>query len=366
MLGLQRQGLFIMAILLTMKQWWHSLPDSVRLSPPAQWLKAKALERLPTVNHTMASTDNELKSDLAPIASVIAPPKPAKQQVINSLEELDTMLQRLDAMAAISDDELRRGFTLFKMQMPLTLPADPDSPEYRAVQMQLYAWLHGKPYQNTNEVTHFDVATNTRQPFPFSTQSTQTVGNQLIAIGFLIKTLNLKANAKVLEFGPGWGNTTVWLARMGYAVTAIDIEPRFVELIQARAKAKQLTIDVRQGDFTAIKQLNQRYDAVVFFECFHHCADHQTLIASLDKVVAPHGKVVFAAEPITDAFADPWGLRLDGESLWAIRKHGWLELGFRETYFRQLLAKHGWRVTKTICPETPWGEIFVATRSGEA
>jgi hypothetical protein len=36
-----------------------------------------------------------------------------------------------------------------------------------------------------------------------------------------------------------------------------------------------------------------------------------------------------AAEPITDDFGEPWGLRLDGMSAWSIRKHGWLELGFQ-------------------------------------
>ncbi len=342
------------------KKAWHTIPDAIRLSSSAQWIKNRVLGSASA--ETSAVITNVIPDPVSPVPESSPSTTP---RVIATLDELDAMFKQLEAMAAISDDELRRGFTLFQMHMPFALPTDPDSDEYRAVQMRLYEWLHGKPYQNTNEITPFDVATNTHKPFPFSTQSAQTVGNQLIAIGFLIKTLNLKANASVLEFGPGWGNTTVWLARMGYAVTAIDIEPRFVELIQARAKAKQVTLDVRQGDFTAINQLDQRYDAVVFFECFHHCADHQALIASLDKVVAPQGKVVFAAEPITDAFADPWGLRLDGESLWAIRKHGWLELGFRETYFRQLLDKHGWQVVKTVCAETPWGEIFVATRKSE-
>lgn len=114
-----------------------------------------------------------------------------------------------------------------------------------------------------------------------------------------------------------------------------------------------------------IHTLDRQFDAVLFFECFHHCANHQQLVAGLDRVVAPGGKVLFAAEPILDEFPIPWGLRLDGESLWAIRQHGWLELGFQESYFRRLMERHGWSVERADCAETPWGNILVATRRGQ-
>lgn len=45
-----------------------------------------------------------------------------------------------------------------------------------------------------------------------------------MAIGFIIKNLQLPPNARILEFGPGWGNLTIALAKMGFQVTAIDIE----------------------------------------------------------------------------------------------------------------------------------------------
>lgn len=272
------------------------------------------------------------------------------------------MLRMLDEAQAISDDALRQGFTQFSMQFPMDLPADPDSPAYRAVQLKLYEWLHGKPYSASNEVTGFDVNAAASRPFPFYTESPQTTGSHLIAIGHLIRTLNLPPKSSILEFGPGWGNTTVWLARMGYQMTAVDIEKNFIALIRERARRKSLHVDAIEGDFSLIHQFDRQFDAVLFFECFHHCSDHHALIAGLDRVVAPGGKVIFGAEPITDDFPIPWGLRLDGESLWAIRKNGWLELGFQETYFRKLLARHGWELTKSVCSETPWGVIFTATR----
>lgn len=346
-------------LLINARQIWAILPPTLRRSHPAQWLKRKVVKRL------IKNRTPDLAVSGPPVESVpqlVCEPGPKR---VSTLDELDGMLKMLDAMEAISDDELRRGFTKFNMQFPLDLPKDPDSREYRASQMKLYEWLHGKPYSVNNEVSSFDTKAAASKPFPFYTESPQTVGCHLISIGHLIRTLDLKPKSAILEFGPGWGNTTVWLARMGYSVTAVDIEKNFIELINERARRKNLQVETIQGDFSLINKFEKKFDAVLFFECFHHCSDHQSLIASLDAVVAPGGKVIFAAEPITDDFPIPWGLRLDGESLWAIRKNGWLELGFQETYFRKLLAHHGWKVDKSVCPDTPWGVIFIATRSSD-
>ena len=333
---------------------WPYVPLSIRRSQFAARLKARALG--PAVHVAPA----------VPVAPPVPAPVPAPgPRVVSTLEEVDEMLRMLDKAAAISDDELRRGFTQFHMQFPLELPADPDSPEYRASQMKLYEWLHGKPYAVSNEVSAFDVQSAASRPFPFFTESPQTVGNHIISIGHLIRTLNLPPKSSILEFGPGWGNTTLWLARMGYDVTAVDIEQNFVDLIRERARRKSLQVNAMQGDFSMIHSFDRQFDAVLFFECFHHCSDHQALIAGLDRVIAPGGKAVFAAEPITDDFPIPWGLRLDGESLWAIRKNGWLELGFQERYFRDLMARHGWELNKSVCPETPWGVILTATRRAQ-
>jgi protein-L-isoaspartate O-methyltransferase len=286
-------------------------------------------------------------------------------RVVSSLSELDQIMQELDAAAAISDGELRRVFTTFAMEFPVDLPDDPYSKEYADRQFEVYRYLHGEPYHPSNEVTVFDVQTAADKPFPFYTESPQTVGAQLIAIGHLIRTLNLPPKSTILEFGPGWGNTTLCLARMGYKVSAIDIEKRFVDLIAERARRKRLDVEIIHGDFSLIHDLGRQYDAVLFFECFHHCADHRSLIEGLKKVVAPGGKVVFAGEPITDDFPIPWGFRLDGESLWAIRRQGWCELGFQESYFRDLMGRYGWALSKHVCAETQWGVVFVATHRGE-
>ena len=80
------------------------------------------------------------------------------------------------------------------------------------------------------------------------------------------------------------------------------------------------------------------------------------------------GIAVFAAEPITDAFPLPWGVRMDGMSVWSIRRFKWLELGFQESYWRRIMQEHGWTIEKYVCTDTTIGTIFKArkTRSARA
>ncbi len=229
---------------------------------------------------------------------------------------------------------------------------------------ELYRFLRGEGYDVSAESTPFDVEAAVVAPFPYSTQSAQTVGNQLMAIGHIIKTMDLPPGSRVLELGPGWGNTTLALAQMGHHVTAMDIDPKFGDLIRERARRAGVEIDVRTADFSSVETLSSTFDAVLFFESFHHSSDHLALLQQLDRVVAPGGQLVFAAEPISDALPAPWCLRLDGESLWAIRKNGWFELGFQARYFLETLDRFGWTTTQSLCADTPWGSVFVARRRG--
>ena len=65
------------------------------------------------------------------------------------------------------------------------------------------------------------------------------------------------------------------------------------------------------------------------------------MLSQLHDLLAQGGVILFAAEPIVD-LPYPWGLRLDGQSLWSIRQLGWLELGFDRSYFMQALRDTGW------------------------
>lgn len=273
-------------------------------------------------------------------------------QAINTLDELDAMLGECDRAA--TDDDLRRVFSRFMMSPQAALPAevraDPLGDAYHSAQMSLYERISGRTYSLLNEHTPFDVAAAVTRPFPYSTGSCSTAGDHLVTIGQFLKVLSLAPESRILELGPGWGNTTLALAALGHRVTAVDVEPSFCELIRRRAAQSGLEIEVVDADFRWVNTVEQPYDAIIFFECFHHAADHLTLLRSLHHALRPGGRVYLGAEPILTDFPIPWGIRLDGQSLWSVRKFGWMELGFSKAYFEQAFAATGWIGTQHALP----------------
>jgi 2-polyprenyl-3-methyl-5-hydroxy-6-metoxy-1,4-benzoquinol methylase len=284
---------------------------------------------------------------------------------LSKIEELDEMLNECERAAAISDDALRDVFNNYTFTTQVDVPADPFSKEYWQYQMDFYEKISGKKYRHENEVTKFDIEESIRRPYPYHTDSHLRAGEHYQAIGFLLRSMSLPHSARILEFGPGWGNTTLALARLGHKVTAVDVESSFCELIRRRAALYNLDVNVINDDFFLAERIEGQFDAVVFFECFHHCADHNRLLTALDRVVAPGGAIYFGSEPISADFPTPWGLRLDGESLWAVRRMGWMELGFHDDYFREALARKGWIGARFASRDMSWNCVWKAMRRDE-
>jgi ubiquinone/menaquinone biosynthesis C-methylase UbiE len=281
---------------------------------------------------------------------------------IRTLSELDQKLGECDRAA--SDDELRQVFATFRMDPPPGVPDDPFSPEYREFQLDFYSRIAGKAYSVANEATVFEVADAERRPFPFCTGSSLTTGESLISTGFILRAMDLAPTSRVLELGSGWGTMTAVLAMLGHQVTAVDTEERFCELLRRRADRDGFDVTMVHADFSWVEQTDQVFDAVLFTSSFHHAADHLGLLRALHRVVTPEGRIFFGSEPIQPDLSYPWGLRLDGQSLWSIRKHGWLELGFREDYFAEALKRAGWLGRKHVAADPPWLTVWEARRRG--
>lgn len=283
-------------------------------------------------------------------------------EIIRSLDQIDQKLREINvAAAANSDAAVRQVFADFAMDFTefyRDLPADPFSNEYYSYQMGLYETLAGKSYEVKNEVSIFDGNAAITRPFPYSSGNPTTAGMHLSALGFVISGIQLPFGSRIIEFGAGWGNTTLALAMLGYDVTVVEIEERFCELIRNRAKLHGVSVNVINGDFLSCENMTEQYDGALFYECFHHCSDHMRLLRGLHKIIKPGGTLYLGAEPIKHDFPIPWGLRLDGESLWAIRQNGWMELGYRVDYFQEALKRTGWRGTVTVSQDAGWANLW--------
>jgi ubiquinone/menaquinone biosynthesis C-methylase UbiE len=258
-----------------------------------------------------------------------------------ALADLDAVLAEAARRFEVSEDDGRAYLLGFRV-MPPRRPADPFSDAYRAWVFDLYRAVSLRDgYAVDHESSPFDFDAAVVRPHPFATGSATVVGDDRSARGAVVKALGLAAPARVVEFGAGWGNLTSDLATMGHDVTAVEVDAGFCRLIERRVPAARVV----KADMLSFAREPDGgpYDAAVFYESFHHCADHLAMLGHLHDVVTPGGVVVMGAEPV-DVLAYPWGLRLDGLSLWSTRRYGWLELGFDERYFAAAMARTGWAV----------------------
>jgi SAM-dependent methyltransferase len=289
---------------------------------------------------------------------------------LGSLEDFDSLFRKtLEGNREVTPETMS-VFTRAYLKIPPdpAFSLDPFSPEYAAAQMRFYARVAEKSYATANEATPLDFEKDKDNFFPYNTRSGEFVGGQLLSHGFLIRNMNLKPGARIVEFGPGWGNTLMHLAMMGYETTAVEVNKPFIELMRYRAGLHGRSIATVESDMVEFARTSgEKYDAAVFVGCFHHCHDPIAMVGYLDRIIADGGTVYFADEPIfpsrAPAMPYPWGLRLDGNSLYYTRNFGWLEMGYQEAFFREMLRRAGWKVESV--PSTIKGveDLFIARRS---
>jgi SAM-dependent methyltransferase len=229
--------------------------------------------------------------------------------------------------------------------------------------MALYANISGQVGYNPwlVEPIPLDVDNNVDPYFfPFNTKNPDHIGNHLVAVGHILKALSPgpSAGKTVLEYGCGNGFTTIFLATAGYDVTAVDINADALKVLGRLSARRGLNVRTHNGVFGDIPIQGARFDHILFYEAFHHCIGFADLLRTMHGQIKPGGSVIFAGEPVFPDFSKPWGLRLDGASLWEIRTNGWLELGFREDFFEEALRRTGWSMQKLSYDGFP--PLFIA------
>jgi len=260
-------------------------------------------------------------------------------KAMTSLEEFDRELDRIDRH---SDPETHvRLLGELWLNHPWTPPADPMSPEYRQAVMQMYFEVSGRSTYEASVNEWVPDLGPIEQVHPYSSGSSLLLGEHLMAVGFLIRAMGLTPGMNVLEFGPGYGNTTIELARFGAHVTAVDLISNYLELVGKRTQGLAGKVELVRSDMLEFRP-TKKYDRILFFQCFHHCSDPVRMLEQMKDWLAPGGIILFAGEPITEGFPVPWGLRTDGMSAYYIRRFGWLELGFNSSFFKKLLTTQGW------------------------
>lgn len=218
----------------------------------------------------------------------------------------------------------------------------PDSPAYRSFWEDTHFSILGETYDaKRHENFDFDLAQMIECPYPYITKEPTIIAQQVRDWANVLEAIDLPRDSRILEMGAGWGNTSLLLAQSGFDVSVLDINPLYLNLITERCHRLGLKIDTIEGEFQDITKLDQQYDAVLFYESFHHCLEHGELLRSLKTRLTKGGRVYFAGEPIIENAPYAWGLNPSGEALFQMHTHGWMELIFDRRYFETLLDSFG-------------------------
>ncbi|MBM0203769.1 class I SAM-dependent methyltransferase [Micromonospora sp. STR1s_5] len=269
------------------------------------------------------------------------------------IDELDGVLDQADQL--IHSDYAAAMALLGSVSVDIAPPrsADPFSRDYSEWVMTTYRDIaeidEYRPSINEAD-TNVAVDIPLDRYFPYSTHDLDFIGRYLTGVGMILSALKQPPGSRIVEYGVGWAHVSAALARAGYDVTCVDIEPKFLQLARRQAESVGCTVATHHGRFgeRPFPPDAPKADAVVFFEAFHHAFEHLEVLRRLRKdVLRPGGVLVLAAEPVHPGFPYPWGIRPDGHALWAVRRHKWMELGFQEDYLLRALAREGFVTTRT-------------------
>jgi len=175
----------------------------------------------------------------------------------------------------------------------------------------------------------------------------------MFATGMIMKHSGLKAGAWALEYGAGFAQTALTLARMCVNVDTVDICPILCRHVKTQSEFYEVNLHPFNATFGSNPRGTQKYDLIFFFESFHHCLDFIEVIPALKNFLNPKGKVLLTGEPITlpgnPYVPYPWGLRLEALVVAVIRAQRWFELGFQEDFICNLFTNFGFTARKHDC-----------------
>ena len=159
------------------------------------------------------------------------------------------------------------------------------------------------PYEHSHwsdEIAYFDSIAGTRDVVPLDRQIVARYANPVgsRSIDFMFRVAGDFNGKRVLDVGAGTGEDSLVLAALGAEVTALDISPGSLRVLEQRAQMSGLVDRIKTfaspiEEFVALKQ----FDLVWVHAFLHHVIPNLPVaLETITKSLAPGGRVV-VSEP---------------------------------------------------------------------
>jgi SAM-dependent methyltransferase len=135
---------------------------------------------------------------------------------------------------------------------------------------------------------------------------------------FIAAELALPERAEVMDLACGFGRHAIGMARLGYRVTGLDFNPRYLEIAAADAAAAGVTVTWRTGDMREIGALKAFDGVYSFFTSFGYFEDddNEKVLAGVARALRPGGRFLL------DMANRDWILTHPQSRTWTQREDG--------------------------------------------
>ncbi len=174
---------------------------------------------------------------------------------------------------------------------------------------------------------------------------------------FIAESLALSATGEVLDLACGFGRHAIGMAALGYRVTGVDFNPRYLDIARADAATAGVTVTWRTADMRSLG-IEHAFDGVYsFFTSFGYFEDddNERVLAQVARALRPGGRFLL------DVAHRDWLLTHPQQRTWTQREdtallmeETELELVTSRVHSRQLLIQPegGTQVTKEFSLRT--------------
>ncbi len=102
-----------------------------------------------------------------------------------------------------------------------------------------------------------------------------------------------KGYKHLLDLGCGLGRHTVFFARQGFHVSAMDLSPEAVRSTQAWLKEEGVSADVQMGDMLSLPYPDEAFDCLFSYHVISHTdtPGAKRIISEIRRVLAPGGEI---------------------------------------------------------------------------